>query len=403
MKSGSHHSSQATSVSFERSWHYFGAAAVLLNLLSFFLVRPEFFRLSIILGVLAGVAFTWHLWGDPVVVTRRLDRRETFVGDPIQVSYQVKNQSWLPWFNLALNTPRPEELAGDCPVSKAVSLMPKEAHEFTCVLRPMKRGIWVLPGYELVAADPFRLEAKKYAWEEPVELLVYPRIVPLESLDISPSELFGNHRTQNRQLTNPASLAGLHKYVPGEPLRQIHWKATAHTGHLQTKEFELRGANTVELVVDLFKGAQWEEGNVSTMDSAASLAASLAFQLANSGDVLGLHMYGDQDYRIPPSGANIAVWPILRNLAICTSGDVPPIRQLLPSLGFRHRSSLLLITPDGDPGLLESISLLKKNGHRITVFLIARERPGVVEMLQWANIGAFWVQPLREGKWQLER
>ena len=47
---------------------------------------------------------------------------------------------------------------------------------------------------------------------------------------------------------------GLRGYVPGDRLRQVHWRATAHTGDLVVKETEEPQAPVLHLVLDLGAG-----------------------------------------------------------------------------------------------------------------------------------------------------
>lgn len=47
---------------------------------------------------------------------------------------------------------------------------------------------------------------------------------------------------------------GLRDYLPGDRLRQVHWRATAHTGELVVKETEEPQAPVLHLVLDLGEG-----------------------------------------------------------------------------------------------------------------------------------------------------
>jgi uncharacterized protein (DUF58 family) len=62
---------------------------------------------------------------------------------------------------------------------------------------------------------------------------------------------------------------GIKVYAPGDPIRIVHWPATARWGELMVKEMEAPTAAELDIVVDL-------RGGPEETEKAASVAAGLA-------------------------------------------------------------------------------------------------------------------------------
>ena len=63
---------------------------------------------------------------------------------------------------------------------------------------------------------------------------------------------------------------GARDYVPGDPLRLIHWHATARTGELMVKELEAPARAGIAVIVDL--SSRYPEENEETAGRAAGIA-----------------------------------------------------------------------------------------------------------------------------------
>jgi uncharacterized protein (DUF58 family) len=72
------------------------------------------------------------------------------------------------------------------------------------------------------------------------------------------------------------SFKGIKVYAPGDPIRIVHWQATARWGELMVKEMEDPAAAELDIVVDL-------RGEPDRTEQAASLAAGLAGAALASG------------------------------------------------------------------------------------------------------------------------
>ncbi|QSO48286.1 DUF58 domain-containing protein [Alicyclobacillus mengziensis] len=62
------------------------------------------------------------------------------------------------------------------------------------------------------------------------ELIVYPRILEFGELPAPLHRWLGELKIRHSVVTDPFLVSGVREYLPGDSIRLIHWKATAHTG-----------------------------------------------------------------------------------------------------------------------------------------------------------------------------
>jgi hypothetical protein len=97
-------------------------------------------------------------------------------------------------------------------------------------------------------------------------------------------------------------------YEAFESARHVDWKATAHTGDLQVREFARDQEQTVELFLDLEAPDGFEEWFEHAVDCCAFLSWWLA------GKAMGIHFRTqDFDFRLPEEGD---IYTILKYLAV---------------------------------------------------------------------------------------
>ncbi|HEX2699181.1 MAG TPA: DUF58 domain-containing protein [Acidimicrobiales bacterium] len=125
---------------------------------------------------------------------------------------------------------------------------------------------------------------------------------------------------------------GLRDYLPGDRLRQVHWRATAHTGELVVKETEQPQAPALHLVVDLGAGGDAAE-------AAAGRAAWYAGEALRRGYHVTLTTMEDGH---PLTDAAASLVQVNRRLARAGPGSPPRPKGL--GLGVR----VLLVSEEGD-------------------------------------------------------
>ncbi|NOZ13821.1 MAG: DUF58 domain-containing protein [Acidobacteria bacterium] len=130
-----------------------------------------------------------------------------------------------------------------------------------------RRGRVCLSEMKLVSGYPFGFYQNSRNLKNPKHFLVYPKLMDVRNL------LEGSRgMTADGVLPHPAGedFTDIRPYRQGDPMRDIHWKATAKSGHFMVKEF--RAGISRQVTVALDSGV---EADMETLEKGISLAASL--------------------------------------------------------------------------------------------------------------------------------
>jgi uncharacterized protein (DUF58 family) len=100
--------------------------------------------------------------------------------------------------------------------------------------------------------------------------------------------LSGDLRTRHSFFEDPAQFAGVRPYRPGDPIRRVHWRATARTGATVSKRFDPSRAQNILVALDVqtMSGPIWtndEEMVEGLMVAASSLARQALLEGASCG------------------------------------------------------------------------------------------------------------------------
>ena len=104
-------------------------------------------------------------------------------------------------------------------------------------------------------------------------------------------------------------------YVPEDDVRDIDWNVTARTGTAHIKKYVEERELTVLLAVDISSSMRFGSGEETKSETAAALAALLAFSAIRNNDKVGLILFSDKiDFFLPPRAGRRHVLRILREL-----------------------------------------------------------------------------------------
>ena len=199
----------------------------------------------------------------------------------------------------------------------------------------LKRGYFALGPATIRSGDLFGFFQKETTEEKLDYLLVYPRVVPLEDLGIPSKAPFGDIRVRRHLFEDPVRVVSTRDYSPGDPLRRIHWKATARLRHLQSRVFEPTTTVDLALFLDVrtVEAPLW--GRVEQLlETAVIAAASIASHAVQKGYRVGLYanepyLYREGLIRVPPSDYPEQLQRVLEALAQVQGWPALPLEQIL--------------------------------------------------------------------------
>lgn len=176
-------------------------------------------------------------------------------------------------------------------------------------VRFSRRGRRHLDPAVLVVRDPLGLDRVEIPGEGGEELLVLPRVEPVQPVQGSGSrgaggtdegEQFGPTRRLDRS-TAELEIDGLRPYRQGAPASRIHWPAVARTGEMLERRL-VAGLDAAPLVVlDATRPASEE-----ALDAAVRATGSLCIHLARAG---GCAVLLPGERRAVEVGSDLGAWP----------------------------------------------------------------------------------------------
>ena len=119
------------------------------------------------------------------------------------------------------------------------------------MLRAGKRGVYALPGLTWSSGFPFGLARCGMKDRPGGELVVYPargRLSAAAAAGLKPRGMRG--RTASRLGVICDEFRSVREYRPGDSLRLIHWRATAHLSKLCVREMEHERAASLLVLLD---------------------------------------------------------------------------------------------------------------------------------------------------------
>ncbi|HEY3397773.1 MAG TPA: DUF58 domain-containing protein [Armatimonadota bacterium] len=265
----------------------------------------------------------------------------------------------------------PDGLAAAETSQLVLDLGPGEEREVSYTLLAERRGVYMLGPVQLTTSDAVGLHDFIRNVELADELLVYPRILSLADLwPRGPVERGVPRRRQHR----PGGLdpQSTREYVPGDDLRHVAWKVSAHRDKMMIVEREHAQGLQATVLLDLTEGVHAGQGNETSLEYGVTLAASLLAQAQDTGATVALLADGDRDYSVAPDSAQDHRRRLLEALARCRTGGERPLAAVVRDhLGELPRgASVAVVTPQVGPEVLLVSDLLAGRGVRVIWFLL---------------------------------
>lgn len=263
-----------------------------------------------------------------------LDRHKVFPGEEVSFEARLENSKFLPvWLELrvSLEGLRHASRRNGTELTGETGLLWYQAAGFQWELTAERRGVHQVGPLSIASGDLFGFFPKeKEIPGSSLEVIVYPRLVPLGNLSMPKRDFFGTPGDES-PVKDPVYILGTTDYHQGRPAKYIHWKASARHHRLQEKVFEPSRQEKVLLVVDV--GGFTEEGAAGEpFERMLEVVASLAVQLDRRGCPVGLLTNGSF------AGEGKGFLHVARN-----SASVPDILEVLARLQPTPRSSVVQV------------------------------------------------------------
>lgn len=352
----------------------------------------------------------WSRYGlAAIAVDRRLSTDRAVWGDEVALEVDVWNQKPLPVPLLVVDDHVTDTLriighrlgASDRPgqgtLQNAWSLLWFERVVRHLRVDARRRGLFTFGPIRITVSDLFERGTNSIERELPGQLLVRPRTVAVRDVEPARAPL-GSSRSQWSLHADPARFAGVRAYQRGDPLRRIHWRATARTGTPVSRRYEPVNERQVLIAVDLqtVPGPHWlmlfDDDQVEALCvAAASIGRRLLREGAACGLLIGAQLGGGGRWAyLPPSTSPgqlgrledllARVQPIVSLPFERLLGAVP--RQLAPG------GTVMVLGARAPEDYLEPMRRLARTGYAVRHVSFGAEREAHRRMVSMAGLDA---------------
>lgn len=180
----------------------------------------------------------------------------------------------------------------------------------------------------------------------------------------------GSHRSPLRGFST--EFAHHRQYSPGDALRDLDWRVYGRTDRYYTKLYEAETNFDCYLLIDASASMSYASGEVSKLEYAKYLAATLAYLVLKQRDSVGLSIF-DSEVRayLPPRSAMGIILEIDRLLRDIKPTPRTSIAKQLQDIALmmKRRSFVVLISDllTDVEDLLSGLDHLRFSGHNVVV------------------------------------
>lgn len=289
----------------------------------------------LLLSAVAASLITLTLARRTETVARAFHPDVASAGSEVEVRLRVKTRSPIPAAQGRWRDTLPDGVDGDAwgvfPATGSSMRSGGEAVELGYTVTAERRGVRLIGPLSVVATDPFGFARRRHTIGRPLPLTITPQIIDLGPLIEQPGEAGGSMHTATDQLGQGSDNLIPRVYVPGDSMRRIHWRASAHRDQLMVRQEEQETTPEATVILDTAR-ARWDDdasrspGADPDFETAISLCASAAARLVQEGYVVTVRSGDGMPLADPIAGGDaVAVEQLAIDLATLTAhGDAAP-------------------------------------------------------------------------------
>jgi uncharacterized protein (DUF58 family) len=323
------------------------------------------------------ISLVWTRQSANNITCERKFEKRAFWGEEVPVRLEIRNRGWLPIPWLYIYESLPVELSGGNAVKRVVSLGPHGMMEILYKLSAYKRGYYPVGPFTTKFGDTLGLADVQELEKRPDYITVYPRIIPLASVNLPSRSPLGTLRHYQPIFEDPSRVRGKRDYNASDSLRRVDWKASAAIGRLQVKQFEPSIALQTAIFLNL-NISEYPRRHIDATELAIVVAASLANWVVEQKQSVGLSTNGTDPHAnnrivqpLPPRKGRGQLIHILDILARIQSTDAHPLTIMLnketPNLPWG--TTVVVITGQINEALFDELFQIKRRGQNVALMI----------------------------------
>ncbi|OLC55955.1 MAG: hypothetical protein AUH85_07845 [Chloroflexi bacterium 13_1_40CM_4_68_4] len=312
-----------------------------------------------------------------------LSESHVVAGEELDCVIEVDNAKPLPltWCDVSIPLPEGVELAEAGPgeararLSASFGIRGNERVRLRFRLRAAQRGAYAIGAARIRTGDWLGFFSDERDAGELAVLIAYPKPVHARMRDVPALRPLAERATRRGLLTDPTRFAGVRDYRPGDTRKDIHWKATARVGRLQTRVFEPSTSGDVIFLVNVASHpSYWIQADPEAVETTISAASTMLGQASEDGRRFGLLTNGIDAITRERPRAQLGRGPARLRRALEVLARLSPYAAGMPERIFLREQSrlaygatLVCVTPAVTAALARAMARLRRSRHRVLV------------------------------------
>lgn len=255
-----------------------------------------FFATALLLGLVMFSALFVFAGHSRVRVERSFSPQVVSPGATAQATVRATNLSLLPCLEARWEDQLPHGISADASGTLPALGGSRQADSrasFSYGLQGLRRGRHAIGPLRLHVLDPFGLVVRRHAFGTTESLIVLPRCINLKAIAARGASDDGATRPAPQYVGVGDDDVIARAYLPGDAMKRMHWKATAHRGQLMVRQEEQQINPRAGVFLDCEPRTQgtardmqgqWEHS--STFEWCVVATASIVNHLAKAGYVV---------------------------------------------------------------------------------------------------------------------
>ena len=350
--------------------------------------------LSAVYGVAGWMTAHWGLKG--LTCSRSFSRSTAFEGESGEMIEVVRNDRplMIPWLRVEsqisphLQLGRQENLnvSGSRYYRSLFTLMPYQQVKRRHKVRFLHRGVYDLGSASLTVGDALGWFQQGREQHMHVPVMVYPRLLDERELPEPLSLKLGEMISRRQLLADPFQVRGIRAYVPGDPVRDIHWAASARMGETQVRVFDHTAqANLLVLLnverTNAQRGEKLMEYEESEIEYGIAMAATLCVRALRAGMQAGFGANmpldkGQTSTLLLPGSSAQREEELLATFARLTILRTVSFPVFLASLKDIENMDILVLTCYENEAIQKELANLRRRGNQVTLHLLNQGKAG---------------------------
>jgi uncharacterized protein (DUF58 family) len=320
------------------------------------------------------------------------------VGDIFEEHFEIWNDSLLPklWLEIQNDSNIPHSTG-----SRVLTFIrPHQKRIYVARIWLTHRGGFVLGPTTVASGDPFGIFRVSKGYPATSSLVVLPMLFSISEFATPPGLLPGGKAIRRKSIDITPHAAGVREYVPGDPMKRIHWPTSVRRDQLMVKEFEQDPQSEVWLFMDTHRGVHFSKLSEdslppvddlflirrrqvklppSSLEYAVSITASLAAYFLAQRRAVGLVTASHSNYTvISAERSERQEAKILEELAFLQAESTYTLPGLVTAqMGqLPQGSTAILITPMIWTEMLMAVDSLQRRKLRPVIILLMIESFG---------------------------